>query len=494
MTTTRHAATSAALAVAVAVVGTAAACDGAGGDCSEDRCVSASSREEVLAALEAHRDPVAEYLRGAVTGRGTLTGDYRTVLEGVGDITGCSADTERTFVVLSNVEYTPRPVHARCASDPVEASRFLMVMAGVTETPDIDPQVIHMVGWDPDAQEYRRYATFPDDRGEMALNVSPEFCFGCHGGPQKLDTWQPLMNVMTNPWSGWNAEPGFASHLFDENLAEQYRRATVFDTMFEHADSASNLEPIVRAGLDRVTAARLDRRDTTDVDEALTLLRPLFCDETVNLVSEVHDSGEIRASAVIDDALRALFARLPSNQSSWSWLGSPSLQFSPPTPDDAPLDLFPVRGESTIQVELGLAARGVLSAQEILRVRAVDWKRPAASEARCGLYQRGRDKILPRRAELAGAAPGQLVPQLFAEIMSEIPVPDGADVVAIADGDRFDEREPMTIEQFGAAIEAHVESIRDTGRAALRDRRRQAACKAAALYPFFPLAADLRCD
>jgi hypothetical protein len=477
--------------IAVALGATAAGCDGDGRDCSQDRCAAASSRDEVLAALADHADPVAGYLRGAVTARGTLAGDYRDVLDGVGAFTGCAAESQRTFVVLSNVDLTPRPVHAQCAEDPVSASRFLMVMAGATST-DVDPQVIHMVGWDADAGEYRRYATYPDDSGEMSLNVSPSFCFGCHGGPQDLDRWQPLMNVMTNPWSGWNAEPGFESHLFDEQLAEVYRTAEALIEMTRDLDSASNLEPIVRAGLDRVTTARIKRREEpADVDSALELLRPLFCDEMVNFVSEVHGSGELRASAVIDDGLRSLLSRVSPGA---SWVGSTSLRLPPVAEGEPSLDLVPVRGESNVQVELGLASRGVLTAEQILRIRAVDWTRPVASAARCELYQRGRERLLAAPPDVAANNVAELLPVVFAEIMLELPVPAGADVIAIAEGGRADDGKAMTFDQFGAAIERHLADLAQSGRPAIDARRRITACETARIYPIAPLPPDITCD
>src|SRR5687767_15111428 len=85
---------------AVAAIAVAAACAPDGGDCAEDRCAGARSRQEVLDAMAGYTDPVADYLREAVDERGALPGDYREILDGVAAITGCTADSRRTFIPL----------------------------------------------------------------------------------------------------------------------------------------------------------------------------------------------------------------------------------------------------------------------------------------------------------------------------------------------------------------------------------------------------------
>lgn len=457
--------------------------------------MSASSRDEVIAALDGFDDPVSHYLRDAVTERGTLTGNYRDVLDGVGTITGCGADTENSFVVLSNVDYTPRPVLTRCADDPQAASQFLMVMAGVTEGHDIDPQVVHMVGWDDASGQYRRYSTYPNEDGELALNVSPTFCLGCHGGPEQLGYWQPLMNVMTNPWSGWNAEPGFRSHMFDENLDPRFSDGESFEEITAQLSSASDFEPIVRAGIDRVTGARIRaRNDDATADAALALLRPVFCDEMVNFVSEVHDSGELRVSAAIDDAMRSLFSRaVPGAE--YSWLGTTSLQLPVPGADETPLALIPIRGESNVQAELALVSRGVLSAEQLLRVRALDWTRPAQSQFRCTLFRTTAERVRAEGESYEGLSAGELAAMLFEEMMAPYPVPDGADVLAIADGFDPEDSEALTFDQLGTVIDAHVTALQMPGGRQLLDvERRRRACETAALYPIAPIFPDIDCD
>src|SRR5262249_52053355 len=154
--------------------------------------------------------------------------------------------TERTYVVLSNQDFAPKPIITRCSSNATDASQLFMAM--VARDGALDPQTVHVAAWDSDAGVYRRYATAPTKEGELAINPSPQFGPGCHGGPEKLGTWVPIMNEMTNPWAGWNAQPGFQSQLFDEFLDPGYAADPTYVavTRPERLDSASSFEPVVR--------------------------------------------------------------------------------------------------------------------------------------------------------------------------------------------------------------------------------------------------------
>src|SRR5262245_2050412 len=86
-------------------------------DCGDGRCEMAGSKDELLSQIEGYADPVARMLRAQTTDRGTLDGDFRLVLDGVGGELGCDATTEKSFVVLSNQGYLPKPIVTRCAND-----------------------------------------------------------------------------------------------------------------------------------------------------------------------------------------------------------------------------------------------------------------------------------------------------------------------------------------------------------------------------------------
>lgn len=252
------------------------------------------------------------------------------------------------------------------------------------------------------------------------------------------------MNEMTNPWSQWNATPGFTSRLFDEH-AGGFRPDG-------RLASAAELEPIVRAGIERFVGARLRGRGAPATNEAaLALLRPLFCDETVNFVSEIHGGGELRASAVVDDALRALLRQ--ERPGRWAWLDAATLTLPP----GEAITLLPVRGTATVEVELGLVARGALTAAQALAVRAVDWRHPVFSEARCALWRTaaGRERAVSGSVEEAARA-----------ILDELALP------------------PPDVDALGDAVALRLATV---SREELAAERRVRACRALAEYPTAPL-------
>ena len=458
-------------------------------DCTGDRCNAVGSKDELLAALDGFGDPVAAFLRQAATERGTLVGNYRQVLDGVGAVMGCDATTEKSFVVLSNQSFLPKPIFTRCASDATAASQFYMAMVG--REGFIDPETVHVTSWDAAAGVYRRYATAPTGTGELALNVQPEFCLGCHGGPEQLATWVPLMNEMTNPWTQWNAAPGFSSQQFDDFLEQQYADDPTYQEVTRPGllDSAASFDPVVHQGIARVTGARVvQRTGAPDVRLALDLVRPLYCDESVNYVSEVHDSGELRMHAVVDDALRGLY-RAAGADGAWSWLADTRLDLAPPADGEEPLALIPVRGESTVQAELGLVARGALTPLEALRVRALDWQHPVQSDVRCKLYRDGAARVLHGAVDTAGAATtADLVPRVYAELMKPLGT---SELVASPDGAA---PQPTTLAALGDAIEAYASSFRAAPamRGVLATERARRVCRATA-DPTAPIFVDVAC-
>jgi hypothetical protein len=467
-------------------------------DCGDGRCDSVGSRDALLEALEGHGDPVAALLREAATERGTVAGDYRTVLDGLGDHVGCSAETERSFAVLSNDDFIPKLIFARCAESPTLASRFFVAAPSLGPGGDMDPRSLHLSAWDEAAGQYRHYATVATEEGEMGVNVSPGFCMGCHGGPERLETWQPLMNELTNPWAGWNAEPGFASTLFDEYLDGDTAAGAVYGDMTAGLDSAANLEPLVRAGIARFVNARARvRLGPPEIETALELLRPMFCDETVNYVSEIHDSGELRAAALVDDGLRALIAQIDP-EAPWSWVHESTVRLPAPDAGDPAVSLIPVRGESTIQIELALAARQVLEPLELLRVRAIDWKRPVASEHRCGVFRDGAERIRAGALDEtiaalpAEATAAELLPPALDEILADYPRGPGGEIAALAEAGAGDPV-AMTVAELAAAIESYLAGA-TAGRQELRALRDARACWAETLFPIAPIIPELRCD
>jgi len=472
----------------------------------EDQC-GAQSREELLAAIADRHDAFAEHLRAATDDSGALTGDYEDVLDGVGTILDCAPATERSFVVLSNLGLMPKTVFSRCADDPVRASEFFMAAPATTGSADMDPKRLHIAAWDDDAGRYRHYLSHPDDDGKLRIGVEPRSCMGCHGGPEGLTTWQPLMNELTSPWAQWNAEPGFDSQLFDEDLDPEIASGEIYGQMLaaDRLGSASEFEPLIRAGIDRVTNARIEqRRRAASIDESLALLRPLFCDETANFASEVHRSGDLRMATVVDDSLRSLLAAQYPDR--WAFAGESRFRLPLPDPDEETVMLVPIRGESSLQAERGLLSRRVLSADDVLRVRALDYSRPVLSEFRCALYREGAARARAGAADLLAQLPPEatnteLAPILLQEIMtletdgSRTPITSPAGtIVAIADASTVT---PATIASsittaadLGDSIEARFETITRSELRAARDER---GCRAQERYPSAPITPGLVC-
>lgn len=496
----------------LALLVTAAGCAADGApepDCRGDRCESSADRDQLVAELEGFGDPVSAFLRQAAAADGSIPGDYRAVLDAVGADLGCGADTEASFVVLSNEALIPKTVFTRCSADPQAASRFFLALPAVGADRDVEPRLLHISAWDEAAARYRRFATFPDEAGGMRVNVEPSFCLDCHGGPEELGSWQPLMNVMESPWSQWNAEPGFASHVFDDYLDPEIAAGPVYQEITAPSvlASAADLEPIVRAGIDRFVGARVQRRaGAADLETALDLARPLFCDETVNFVSEVHESGELRTSAAVDDALRQLLLGAGAEGEK---LAAESLRLAPVGPGEQNLTMVAVRGESTLQAELALVSRRAIPLELALRVRALDWTRPAASPFRCQLFHAGAARLRAgaRADELAAATTTEeLLPVVIDEALHldtdaglvALSPPAGADLLAVADaraaadalaaGDVDDFA--ATVAELGDAVDAYLAGI---DRTTLDAARRERACAAAARHLITPIFPDVDC-
>lgn len=427
----------------------------------------------------------------------------------MGESLGCDAARTRSFMVLSNEALNPKAVFNACADTPTQASEFFLLLPTLASNNDFEPRVVHMTAWDDAAGEYRRFATSPRPDGGMSINVQPSYCLNCHAGPRKLGTWQPLMNEMTNPWSQWNAEPGFRSHVFDGYLPADSAAGAVFADVSADGllDSASNFEPIFRAGLDRVTGARMQtRHNAANLTEALKLLQPLFCDEQVNYVSEIHQSGEIRSSAVIDDALRELLKSMEAGDA-LPFVSEDTLRIAPVTNGEANATLVVVRGESSLQSELALVSRQVLTPLQALQVRSLDWGRPVGSEFRCALFDDAAERIhagalsVPVSALPADATNTDLLPMVLREVMTLqhgedriLLIPNGTEVYSIANASLVNFAElgerSRSPEEFGLEVQEALDGIT---RLELDQARRDRACEAAGLYLIAPLFPDIGC-
>jgi hypothetical protein len=466
------------------------------GACGGEACALPTSRAELLASLEGLHDPVAEYFRTAAADDGSVGADWEEIVGGVGAALGCDDAQRSTFVVLSNLGFAPKAVVTHCTDDPLAASRVLTIFEPHADDDDLDPEHFRIAAFDDTAGSYRRYQIAAHEGGGLSVVAEPEFCLSCHGGQQAVVGWSPIMNEMTNPWAQWNATPGFESFMFEDPRARTVDGPT-FDALAERLDSASNLEPVVRSGIDRYVAAWIGAREAApELDAAAALLRPVFCDETLNYVSEVHRSGELLASAVIDPAVRKQLLAIDPAAWPWDWVYDDALRIAPPAEDDAPMALIAVRGELAVQAEAALVSRQVLTPLDVLRVRALDWIHPVGSSLRCGVLESGLERAAIDPAAHADA--GELARALFDAVMQPFAPPPGSDLIAIPDADdpqiaaaiaRGDlSAWASTLAAWGDAIEVHVGAAQtEAGRATLEAERIRRGCLARRSFPIAPL-------
>jgi hypothetical protein len=478
--------------------------DGKGGKADEN------GSGGIAEALEGREDPVANYLRGVAGDDGIVPGTYQDVLDGVGEQLGCDASSQKTFVILlTKADLFPRTMFTVCSDDPKAASQFfLSTQSEVGDGIDVDPRNIRMFAWDADARMYRTYEMTPNGAaGEgMKLDIEPARCRSCHTGPADTDSsaipFSPVMNELVNPWTLWNAEPDFRSHQFEDAIDPDIARARVYKEMLDgRLDSAANFERHIRAGMERVTTARMrTRRDDANLAQSLALLRPMFCDETLNYVSENHNTGDTHASAAIDDAIRRLYLTIRGDNWPYDFINDGKLRLPVPEAGQEPVAVIPVRGEATIQVELSLVSRRVLTVEQALRVRALDWKRPALSEFRCGLFEDAEARLVVSPPDMA-AYPrnSDLIPALYDEIMGQI-APDGGDLVSIPDASSEASLEALaggdlssytrTTDEFADELEAWFDELQEPGgRAWLEAQRVERGCVARARFsaaPYIP--------
>ncbi len=470
--------------------------------CGELDCSLPVDRADLLQQIEGFADPVAMWLRDAANDAGDVPGDHEDWLAGLRGVLGCDAADERSFVVLSNAAFAPKAIVAQCADDPVAASRLLAVFEPGAGEDTLDGERFRLAAWDPEAAAFHRYQVAPRGQG-LTVAVEPEFCGSCHGGPFAIEAWTPIMNEMTNPWAQWNAEPGFESFAFHENFPAG-AGGPVYDALTRpgRLDSASNLEPIVRAGIDRTTAARIAARDAAPtLQGAAALVRPVFCVENANYVSEVHDSGELLQSAVLDPGLRRALAQLEPD-ADWDFTRDDVLTLPPPPPGGA-MVMIAVRGELTVQAEAALLSRGVLAPIDVLRVRALDWTQPFDSALRCQLWH---DAV--ERAEAGALAPADftddaaLARALFDEALRVAPghslADVGEDVVVLDDANDEAATAAVLAGDFAAArlspralgdrIDAAIAALASpAGRDAIERERVRRGCVARALFPIAPI-------
>ncbi len=414
------------------VIGAACAVDGGGG--AGETCTSGGkcdAADSVRSQLEDLDDPIARWLlESPMTEDGVLGTDYLTAVEKVAEQMSCSMESMRTFVLsddlVAGVPF-PRLISTVCSDDDTRASEFFIAasFADRANPDDVDLTNLEMFAWDKTALRYRFYATLPiEGRDEVQVEVEVRRCTQCHLNGRSLDDdgmpMLPIMNELTRPWPHWNAEPDFPSHSFE--VTDATRAAPGFSALTggTRLASAALFEQIVRsAQSNRVIAARLRaRRNPADVGQAMALLRPLYCDEQVNYATEDFASGVLPAAAVVTGGTRDMFLAVRPSDWPWQWLNADVVRFQDAPGEGGRLAMVPVRGAADVEYEKRLVSLKALSAQQVLRIRALDWGTPVFSSIRCDLWKQARARLRAAPPDLSATpSNGDLLAVLYGEIM-----------------------------------------------------------------------------
>ena len=501
-----------------------------------DRCSGkCDGVDDVTEALEGRDDPIARFLLSTdIDGGGLFTGDYKSVLFGVSAIQGCSDSEIHTYVVADDLitggEPFPRLISTVCSENNSRASEFFIAASFEDQkTGDVDMRDVEMFAWDPTLRGYRFYAFKPGgagiDQGLVELEVDPPRCEGCHTGPGGLDDsgmpMTPIMNELNRPWTHWNAEPGFESH--DYELPESVLDKPNFVALAEeHKAPASRFEEIVGTAIhEKVVTSRLRaRRDPPDIDVIMGLLRPVFCDEHVNYVSEEFEAGVIRNAALIDPGIRATYKSIADDWP-WQWAAQEHMRIGELGSAEA-LDQVPSRSLADVLTERQLVTTGVISAEQVLRVRAIDWKNPVLSELRCGMWKRAVERFAAEPPDFGDANRNlEVMGAIFDQILEidgrSLVIGDGTlvsvaddsqtsldglaavldDPASLAAGDCRSENAVCLddLDSFGARLDAYVieTEAMDRPRTRIRRLRNERICEVLARFPNRPSLPPVTC-
>ena len=483
----------------------AAGCSAAGGDgprCENGKCDDASGN--VRDQLEGLDEAIAEWLlESPMTEDGILETDYLAAVAQIAARMDCDLDTLKTFVLSDDLvagEPFPRLISTLCSDDPSRAADFFIAASfqDPQDAFDVDVRNLEMFAWDRTQRRYVFYATLPVPGSDtkVQVEVEPRRCQQCHLNSRSLDhahmPMLPIMNELTSPWPHWNAEPDFPSHTFV--VSDETRSAPNFSELTAQGrlGSAVEFEQIIRAGqTNRVIATRLrERRNSpADVDEAMALLRPMFCDEQINYVTEDHGSGVLPTASVISGGTREAYLAISATDWPWQWLNDGKLRFDDSSAD--PLAMIPVRGNADVELERRLIAVNAIEPIDVLRIRALDWSQPVLSKFRCDLWKDAKARL---RQDPPDIDPDMrnvdLIPTLYAEIMQldgESLIAGDDELVAIADGFTPEERETVSLLGFGALLQGHADDVATRGgREQLRAVRDARLCTVKGEFPNRP--------
>ncbi len=483
--------------------------DGVDGDsCGGGKC---DELTDVRSQLDGLNEPIATWLReSSMTKEGIIETNYLAAIEQIGKRMNCPLDSLKTFVLSDDLvmgQPFPRLISTLCSDDETRAADFFVAASfqDPKNRADVDTRNLEMFAWDDTAKRYVFYAALPvpGSPTKVQIEVEPRRCAGCHLNSSSLDDdhmpMTPIMNELTSPWPHWNAEPDFPSHSLV--ITDETKAAPHFSelTRGNRLGAAVQFEQLIRAGhANRVVAARLrERRDPADVGKAMGLLRPLYCDEQINYITEDHGSNVLATSGVIAGGIREAYLAIKPTDWPWQWLNDGKLRFEENASD--PLAMIPVRGNADIQFETRMMAVNAIAPMDVLRIRALDWKRPVLSDFRCQLWKSALARLREKPPEITPAMRNvDLFPLLYKEIMrfegKSLIRPNSDELIAIADGNDPDVRQIVDIMKLGNLLQAHADqSAKAGGRDKLRAIRDDRLCVVDDEFPNRPALPEFSC-
>jgi hypothetical protein len=524
-----------------------AACTGSGNggdsgaDCPGGKCDAAGELGDELAEFD---DPIATWLKGKVDADGLLDSDYLTMLKEIAAQQGCGEDTIDSYVISDELVEDrgegpfPRVVNTVCSTDRTKADLAFFALSFADEGgTDVDVRRIEMFAWDATDRRYRFYKTehAAGSDTQMEVHLEPAECAGCHGTPEHIDDahmhLQPIMNELAAPWEHWFAEPLSFNHVVTPEVQEAPSFKALAGEGSPFRKSAARLEQTIRSSYtQRVAPARLrERRDApAEVEKAMALLRPLFCDEQLTYVTEDGSSGILSSTAVVDDGFHSVYFAVRGTGWPWEWWNDRILRLAPPGAPDA-IDMMPVRGAAVVTYEKQLLSARALEPLQVLQIRALDWGTPALSEFRCGLWHSALDRVKAnppqigpdtRNMEIFGPLLDEiltLVPQNHGLVGEPVRIAAAADKVvslqtadtatlqalvdAIAAGDLGASSCDslgggiceVDLDALGALIEARFKAIEAGGRDFLNAERNARACEVEKDFPNKPFIPNIDC-